>query len=68
MDASTKQQELDAAAAVPPKPDAAPSVQRDQIDPNSDDAHSAAPSEGSGLTGNVEPPHHQQPSSDARRH
>jgi hypothetical protein len=43
-------------AKTPPTPDVAAKGEEEQIDANSDDAKSIAPSEGSGLSGSVEPP------------
>lgn len=48
--------------ARPPKPGIAPEDQKDEIDPESPDAKSLAPSEGSGLSGKVEAPPRDEPS------
>ena len=47
---------------IPPPipPGASPPAREDRIDPDSADAKSAAPSEGSGVSGDVEPPREEQ--------
>lgn len=48
-------------STTPPLPGEVSPATKDQIDPESADAKSVAPSEGTGLSGSVEAPHRVEP-------
>jgi hypothetical protein len=57
-----KREQQEPETTVAPLPGEAPPARKDRIDPESADATSVAPSEGTGLSGNVEPPQDDEPS------
>ena len=56
MNENVEQRQQEPEAAGAPLPGVASPARKDQIDAESADAKSVSPSEGTGLSGNVEPP------------